>query len=173
MAARPTVNDLLNGYNGTIFAYGQTGAGKESVRRFVSGGSDNLVKIWDFSPATASYELLTTLQGHTDWVRDVAWSPTVLTKSYIASASQDKTVRIWTTSSTGGEAAAQGQGQGQVWSSKVLNTFEAPVWRVSGSDSCRVCRSTGARAGLVYRRRESPGPRMRCKLKGSECTSGI
>jgi protein transport protein SEC13 len=38
------------------------------------------------------------LTGHTDWVRDVAWSPTVLSKSYIASASQDKTVRIWTSS---------------------------------------------------------------------------
>lgn len=25
---RPTVDDLLNGYNGTVFAYGQTGAGK-------------------------------------------------------------------------------------------------------------------------------------------------
>ena len=29
-------------------------------------------------------------------MRDVAWSPTVLQRSYIASASQDKTVRIWT-----------------------------------------------------------------------------
>ena len=27
-AAKPTVIDLLKGYNGTIFAYGQTGAGK-------------------------------------------------------------------------------------------------------------------------------------------------
>ena len=26
--AMPIVNDVLNGYNGTIFAYGQTGAGK-------------------------------------------------------------------------------------------------------------------------------------------------
>lgn len=25
---RPTVDDILNGYNGTVFAYGQTGAGK-------------------------------------------------------------------------------------------------------------------------------------------------
>lgn len=25
---KPTVDDILNGYNGTVFAYGQTGAGK-------------------------------------------------------------------------------------------------------------------------------------------------
>lgn len=25
---RSTVDDILNGYNGTVFAYGQTGAGK-------------------------------------------------------------------------------------------------------------------------------------------------
>jgi protein transport protein SEC13 len=60
-------------------------------------------------------------------VRDVAWSPTVLHKSYIASASQDKTVRIWTS-----EPASGGQ-----WECKVLN-FEAPVWRVSWSLSGNV-----------------------------------
>ncbi len=65
------------------------------------------------SPESKSYSCTITLQGHTDWVRDVAWSPTVLQKSYIASASQDKTVRIWTcvpssssSSSTANPAAA-------------------------------------------------------------------
>ncbi|KAL0254443.1 Kinesin heavy chain [Diplodia seriata] len=33
---RPTVDDILNGYNGTVFAYGQTGAGKS----FTMMGSD-------------------------------------------------------------------------------------------------------------------------------------
>lgn len=28
MAARPIVSNVLEGYNGTIFAYGQTGTGK-------------------------------------------------------------------------------------------------------------------------------------------------
>jgi len=37
------------------------------------------------------------LEGHTDWVRDVAWAPNIgLPRSYIATASQDKTVVIWT-----------------------------------------------------------------------------
>jgi protein transport protein SEC13 len=62
---------------------------QDSVKRFASSGSDNLVKIWAFNPETASWELEETLQGHTDWVRDVAWASNVgLPKSYLASASQ-------------------------------------------------------------------------------------
>ena len=69
-----------------------------TARRFVTGGSDCQVKLWEFSAETGSWQNTQILPGHTDWVRDVAWSPTVLSKSYIASASQDKTVRIWTSS---------------------------------------------------------------------------
>jgi protein transport protein SEC13 len=76
---------------------------------------------------TNSYKNSETLSGHTDWVRDVAWSPTVLSKAYIASASQDKTVRIWT---------SQNPGLGN-WTSKVLK-FEAVAWRVSWSLSGNV-----------------------------------
>lgn len=98
------------------------GGGAASQRRFVTGGCDNLLKIWTFDTATQGYTKEAELTGHTDWVRDVAWSSTVLQKSYIASASQDKTVRIWTSDST-----SQGQ-----WACKVLN-FDAEVWRVSWS----------------------------------------
>jgi protein transport protein SEC13 len=56
-----------------------------------------LVKFWAWDPATQSYNQEgEPLVGHGDWVRDVAWSPSVLQRSYVASASQDKTVRIWT-----------------------------------------------------------------------------
>lgn len=107
--------------------------GATGNRRFVTGGCDNLVKIWVFDPATNGYKPeREPLSGHTDWVRDVAWSPTVLQKSYIASASQDKTVRIWTS-----DPANPGQ-----WNSKVLN-FEAPVWRVSWSLSGNVLAVSG------------------------------
>ncbi|KAH7040307.1 protein transporter sec-13 [Microdochium trichocladiopsis] len=104
-----------------------------SIRRFVTGGCDNLLKIWSWDAATQSYtQEGEALSGHSDWVRDVAWSPTVLQKSYIASASQDKTVRIWTS-----DNSSQGQ-----WNVKVLN-FEAAVWRVSWSLSGNVLAVSG------------------------------
>jgi len=55
---------------------------------------------------------------------DVAWAPSILPKSYIASASQDKTAIIWTsTTSVNGEPAQ--------WAKKVLQFDD--VWRVSWS----------------------------------------
>ena len=114
------------------------GGSLPAQRRFVTGGCDNVLKIWAWDPATQSYKQEgEPLTGHTDWVRDVAWSPTVLQKSYIASASQDQTVRIWTSdaSSQGGAGPAQ-------WSCKVL-PFDATVWRVSWSLSGNVLAVSG------------------------------
>lgn len=103
------------------------------MRRFVTGGSDNVLRLWAFDQASQSYKQeREPLTGHTDWVRDVAWSPTVLQKSYIASASQDKTVRIWTS-----DPAHPGQ-----WNSKVLN-FDVMLWRVSWSLSGNVLAVSG------------------------------
>ncbi|CAB4253966.1 similar to Saccharomyces cerevisiae YLR208W SEC13 Component of the Nup84 nuclear pore sub-complex, the Sec13p-Sec31p complex of the COPII vesicle coat, and the SEA (Seh1-associated) complex [Maudiozyma barnettii] len=67
----------------------------KELRRFVTGGADNLVKIWKYDNDTQLYVLEETLNGHSDWVRDVAWSPSVLLRSYIASVSQDRTCVIW------------------------------------------------------------------------------
>ncbi|MCJ1483519.1 GTPase-activating protein S13, partial [Schaereria dolodes] len=103
-----------------------------AVRRFVTGGSDCLVKIWDWSPDQKTYTPTLTLSGHTDWVRDVAFAPTLLQKSYIASASQDKTVRIWTSDAL----------HPNEWKSTVLN-FEAVLWRVSWSLSGNVLAVSG------------------------------
>jgi protein transport protein SEC13 len=71
-----------------------------ATKRFVTGGSDCAVKIWELQGA-GEPALVCQLDGHTDWVRDVSWSSTVLRKSYIASASQDRTVRIWTSENGG------------------------------------------------------------------------
>ncbi|KAI4287902.1 MAG: hypothetical protein L6R35_002836 [Caloplaca aegaea] len=101
-------------------------------RRFATGGSDCLVKIWDWNREDNTYTPTTSLEGHTDWVRDVAWAPTILQKSYIASASQDKTVRIWTS-----DPAHPNE-----WKSTVLN-FEAALWRVSWSLSGNVLAVSG------------------------------
>jgi len=100
-------------------------------RRFVTGGSDNLVKIWSYNPDMGTYSEETTLEGHQDWVRDVAWAPSVLPKSYIATASQDKSVIIWSSESPKGP-----------WSKKVL-PMDTVVWRVSWSLSGNVLAVSG------------------------------
>lgn len=113
---------------GSLVSSASTPAVNGGVRRFVTGGSDNLLKIWSYDPASQSYKQEgAPLTGHTDWVRDVAWSPSVLQKSYIASASQDKTVRIWTSEG----------GVGGEWKSTALQ-FESVVWRCSWSLSGNV-----------------------------------
>jgi protein transport protein SEC13 len=92
-----------------------------------------MLKIWTFDQASQTYQQEgEPLAGHGDWVRDVAWSPTVLQKSYIASASQDRTARIWTS-----DSANPGQ-----WACKVLE-FESAVWRVSWSLSGNVLAVSG------------------------------
>jgi protein transport protein SEC13 len=102
------------------------------IKRFVSGGSDNLAKIWIWNGEKGEYVEESVLQGHTDWVRDVAWAPTVLQKSYIATASQDKTVRIWTS-----DPSNPGS-----WNSKILH-FDHVLWRVSWSMSGNVLAVSG------------------------------
>ncbi|MDE0022359.1 MAG: hypothetical protein OXT69_13405, partial [Candidatus Poribacteria bacterium] len=39
--------------------------------RLASGGVDGTVRIWNAETG----DLIRTLEGHTDWVRSVAWSP--------------------------------------------------------------------------------------------------
>jgi protein transport protein SEC13 len=68
---------------------GQAPAPPQSVKRFASAGCDNLVKIWGYREDSQSWVEEETLEGHTDWVRDVAWAPNIgLPRSYIATASQ-------------------------------------------------------------------------------------
>ncbi|MCJ1461475.1 GTPase-activating protein S13 [Pseudocyphellaria aurata] len=110
-------------------------------RRFVTGGSDNLVKIWDWSHDQKTYTPTLSLSGHTDWVRDVAWAPTLLQKSYIASASQDKTVRIWTSSSS--SSSPSDPAADSTWTCSKVLPFDAVVWRVSWSLSGNVLAVSG------------------------------
>ena len=59
-----------------------------SLRRFVSGGCDNLVKLWRFYDGVGFVEEAR-LVAHSDSVRDVAWAPALdANKSVIASCSQ-------------------------------------------------------------------------------------
>lgn len=89
------------------------------VKKLVSGGCDNLVKIWKEEQDRWVEE--SKLEVHSDWVRDVAWAPGSLSEHIIASCSQDRRVIIWTSDDSVN------------WNSLVLNTFDDVVWNVSWS----------------------------------------
>ncbi|KAL9641969.1 hypothetical protein ABK040_004026 [Willaertia magna] len=92
------------------------------TKRLVSGGSDSKIHIWELNESKGEWALVNTLDGHGDWVRDVAWAPNIgLPFETIASCSQDKTAIVWTR-----------EQQSNQWSKQVLS-FDNVVWRVSWS----------------------------------------
>ncbi|KAH9983139.1 vesicle budding-like protein [Russula compacta] len=123
---------------GSLLAVSNAGGARSApVKRFASAGCDNIVKIWGFSEETQAWVEEDVLEGHTDWVRDVAWAPNIgLPRSYIATASQDKTVLVWTkdtptapwvkTALDPSVSAAPGAGA-------TPGKFPDVVWRVSWS----------------------------------------
>ena len=54
----------------------------------VSGSDDNSIRIWDASNGEEKQKL----EGHTDWVSSVAFSPDGL---HVVSGSGDNSIRIW------------------------------------------------------------------------------
>jgi protein transport protein SEC13 len=101
-----------------------------STKRLVTGGSDNCVKIWrnDVKEQQDRWIDVKAFENgdnrHRDWVRDVAWAPSIgRPSSTIASCSADKTVLIWKETSNG------------VWKKTMLGgkPFQHIVWRVSWS----------------------------------------
>ena len=92
-------------------------------QRIVTGGCDNMVKIWRLDEQSDEWVELHRFDNHTEWVRDVAWRPNVGIPSHtIASCSEDKTVIIWTQ-----------EMDGQPWKMQARLELPAPVWRVSWS----------------------------------------
>lgn len=106
-----------------------------NLRPIVTGGSDNLVKIWKLENENSQeYVLDTVLEGHSDWVRDVTWSPSTLLRNYIASGSQDRRVLIWTQDPTT-----------EKWEKTELREQPFPdiVWRLSWSLSGNILAVSG------------------------------
>ncbi len=101
------------------------------LKRLASGGCDNLVKIWKEEGEQWLEE--TKIEVHSDWVRDVAWAPSVgLTKHLIASCSQDCRVVI----SSSDDFVN--------WKSTVLKKFDDVVWSVSWSLTANILAVSGA-----------------------------
>ena len=93
------------------------------IPRFVTGGSDSLLKIWKYLSNEDKWIEECKLDGHTDWVRDVAWAASIgNSHSYIASCSQDQSVLIWSRDL-----------KRNTWTHRLLNTFNDVVWHVSWS----------------------------------------
>lgn len=90
-----------------------------AAKQFVTGGCDSLVKIWKYDDLKDEWVEEQKLEAHTDWVRDVAWAPSVGTsRSTIASCSQDCRVILWTCDAN-------------AWNYNILGTFDDVIWLVS------------------------------------------
>lgn len=110
-----------------------TDGNTNSQMRLVTGGCDNKIRFWTKASTTpnggmtwiedsANQPISSTSATHSDWIRDVAWSPSIIPDTnIIASCSEDRTVIIWT----------QKGGLGHEWKGIVLHTFDDPVWKLS------------------------------------------
>lgn len=105
----------------------------EAYMRLVTGGCDNQVRFWrkkvgvdDGEGSEWEIDLESVCGGelnHSDWVRDVAWSPVRIGgEETVASCSEDGSVLIWTK-----------QRDETTWTPVLLNQFDCPVWRLSWS----------------------------------------
>eukprot|EP01016_Furgasonia_blochmanni_P038195 TRINITY_DN4591_c0_g1_i6.p1 TRINITY_DN4591_c0_g1~~TRINITY_DN4591_c0_g1_i6.p1 ORF type:complete len:303 (+),score=29.09 TRINITY_DN4591_c0_g1_i6:301-1209(+) len=103
----------------------QADKGKYQLR-LVSGSCDFKVKVWEYKQTERKFELLATLSRHTDWVRDVAWCPSIGSPfDTIASCGEDGQVVLWTNQPD----------DRSNWTATPLGAFGGPVWRVSWSIS--------------------------------------
>lgn len=107
----------------------------QPIKRLVSGGCDNAIKVWRYDDATRRWmQDGPPLIAHSDWVRDVAWAPNLgLPMSTIASAGQDGRLVAWAE-----------REDGSAWDSVVIHEFASPVWRLSWSTSGNVLAATTA-----------------------------
>jgi len=101
-------------------------------RAMIAIGGEEAIKIWQYNETQRSWASVATLSGHTGTIRDVSWAPN-LGRSYhlIASASTDKTVKIW-------KWEMGGTPKGET-----LTAHQAAVWRVEWNITGTILASSG------------------------------
>ena len=70
---------------------------EQSLLRLVSGGDEKQAKIWwkDASKPNSEWQVEAVLDGHSNWITDVAWAPNIgLPEEQIATAGTDNQVII-------------------------------------------------------------------------------
>jgi len=94
--------------------------------KFASASCDKSIKIWEYQEGTTNkfIAVATLKDAHTDWVRDVAWSPSIGSPyETLVSCSEDATVAFWRNSKAG-----------QNDFTKIdTKKSEGPAWRLSFS----------------------------------------
>ncbi|ORC92586.1 putative protein transport protein Sec13 [Trypanosoma theileri] len=143
-------NNIAHAMGATCVSFAPIWSPQADVILLASGGCDSQVRLWcsrEGDPMSQTFELLELLDGHTDWVRDVAFAPLCAATRHavVASCGQDKSVIIhrkpWEQVGAaiqerqqGGSANGQQQikESGSTWERSVV-LFNEPVWRLSWS----------------------------------------
>jgi len=78
-------------------AFGGAPPSQVPLARIASGGCDKKVKVWQYDTKQLQFSPMKELdEKHTDWVRDVAWAPSIgLSQNILATGSQDHAVIFW------------------------------------------------------------------------------
>ena len=105
-------------------------ASEPELPHLVTAGCDNTLRFWQRASAAGEWIQQDVPQcaadskySHSDWVRDVAWAPSMVPNhNRVASCSEDGQVLIWTQDSPT-----------QPWKAQLVKQFDTPVWRVSWS----------------------------------------
>jgi len=98
-------------------------------RKLLTGGCDNQIRLWRLNEENGQWYEVRAFVGasgesaHSDWVRDAAFAPSLgLPSNTVASASEDKTVVIWTEDPSSG-----------AWRRAKTLRFDTKVYKLSWS----------------------------------------